>query len=126
VIDLSRVLFERAETTLKGARAIVVIDPDGAAARAYYCAFHAVSALFARDGRTFVKHKAVETAVHRDLVLTGLWPRERGADYSFLHRLRDAGDYGGEVHVSEKSAGEAVAAAERILEAVRAGFAAIG
>ena len=43
-----------------------------------------------------------------------------------LHRLRDAGDYGGEAHVSEKSAGEAIAAAERILEAVRAGFAASG
>jgi uncharacterized protein (UPF0332 family) len=102
VIDLSNALLERAETTLKGARVLVGIDPDGAASRAYYCAFNAVSALFAHQGRTFVKHKAVETAVHRDLVLAGVWPRELGADYSFLHRLRDAGDYGGEAHVSEK------------------------
>lgn len=118
--ELSEALFERAETSLKGARALLGIDHDGAASRAYYSAFNAVSALFAARGRTFVKHKAVETAVHRDLVLAGVWPRELGADYSFLHRLRDAGDYGGETHVSEESAGEAIAAAGRILDAVRA------
>lgn len=118
--ELAKALLERAETSLKGARALLGIDPDGSASRAYYSAFNAVSALFAERGRTFVKHKAVETAVHRDLVLAGIWPRDLGADYSFLHRLRDAGDYGGETHVSEESAAAAITAADRILDAVRA------
>jgi uncharacterized protein (UPF0332 family) len=41
---------------------------DSAASRAYYAAFHAASALFALEGRTFTKHSALEAAVHRDLV----------------------------------------------------------
>ena len=120
--ELSKALLERSEASLKGASALVTIDPDGAASRAYYCAFNAASAFFAERGNTFIKHKAVETAVHRDLVLAGVWTRELGADYSFLHRLRKAGDYGGQMHVSEKSASEAVEAAERILTAVRKSF----
>ena len=55
----------------------------------------------------------------RDIVLGGVWPRELGKDYSFLHRLRKAGDYGGEAHVSEESAKKATEAADRILAAVR-------
>ena len=117
--ELSEALFERAEVSLRGASALVPIDPDGAASRAYYSSFSAVSALFAKRGVTFVTHKAVEAAVHRDLVRTGIWSKPLGADYSFLHRLRKAGDYGGQMHVSEKSAEEAVEAARRILEAVR-------
>ncbi len=110
--DLAQALFERAETTLLGARALVPIDTDGAA-------FHAVSAFFAERGSTFVKHSALEAAVHRDLVLTGIWPKQLGADYSYLARLRKAGDYGGQMRVSEESAAQAANAAERIVAAVR-------
>ncbi len=117
--ELSKALLERAESALKGAHALIPIDPDGAASRAYYCAFNAVSALFVEQERTFIKHKAVETAVHRDLVLAGVWPRELGRAYSFLHRLRKAGDYGGEARVSEESAREATRVAEKIVAAVR-------
>lgn len=46
-------------------------DYDGAASRAYYAAFHAFSALFASEDRTFVKHSQLEAAVHRDLVREG-------------------------------------------------------
>lgn len=116
---LTRALWRRAEAALDGARLLVSVDPDGSASRAYYAAFNAVSAFFARRETTFVKHKAVETAVHRDLVLTGIWPKALGADYSFLHRLRNSGDYGGESHVSKENAESAVAAATRILDAVR-------
>ena len=56
---------------------------DGAASRAYYAAFHAVTALFALEGRTYTKHSAVEAAVHRDLVKVGRWPSEIGRDFSF-------------------------------------------
>jgi uncharacterized protein (UPF0332 family) len=116
---LARALWERAEAALEGARILVSIDPDGSASRAYYAAFNAVSAFFAKRDVTFVKHKAVETAVHRDLVLAGLWPKTLGADYSFLHRLRNSGDYGGESNVSQTNAEMAVAAAERILDGLR-------
>jgi uncharacterized protein (UPF0332 family) len=61
-------LWERARRALATARRDLPADPDAAASRAYYAAFYAVSALFAAEGKSFRKHSAVETAVHRDLV----------------------------------------------------------
>jgi uncharacterized protein (UPF0332 family) len=93
-------------------------DPDSSASRFYYSAFYAVSALFAIDGKTFKKHSAVETAVHRDLVKTGRWTAKLGDDYSFLRGAREMGDYGGTLHVLEEEIESALQAAVRILEAV--------
>jgi uncharacterized protein (UPF0332 family) len=120
VSDVARELWARASASLAGAEALIAVDPDGAASRAYYAAFHAVSALFILRGRSFTSHKAIEAAVHRDLVLAGEWAKERGADYSFLGRLRRTGDYGGHAHVSTDDARSATEAAKRILGATRA------
>ena len=110
--------WQRALQALGTSKNLVTMDADAAASRAYYVAFYAVSALFAFQGRTFTKHSALEAAVHRDLVKTGKWPVDRGKDYSYLIRLRSTGDYGGGIHVSQDEAIEAVAIAERILQAV--------
>ena len=110
--------WNRALKTLQSAKVLLPLDPDSFASRAYYAAFYAVSALFALQGRTFSKHSALESAVHRDLVRPGHWPKELGADYSYLLRLRAKGDYGGLEHVSESEAIEANQMAERILRAV--------
>jgi uncharacterized protein (UPF0332 family) len=85
----------------------------------YYAAFHAVSALFALQGKTFTKHRALEAAVHRDLVRTQMWAVDLGAAFSWLVRLRRTGDYGGSMHVSLDEAQEAVDKARQILRAVR-------
>ena len=42
-----------------------------------------------------------------------------GKDYDFLLELRETGDYGGPLHVSQEDAAEAVVCAKRILDAVR-------
>jgi hypothetical protein len=112
-------LWQRAETSLKAACALLPVDPDSAASRAYYAAFHGVSALFCAEGKTFSKHTAVLAAVHRDLVNAGRWTKELGADYSSLQILRQIGDYGGGSHVEERDAVAAVEAAARIIDAVR-------
>lgn len=88
-------LWRRALEALILARHDLPISADGAAARAYYAAFHAVSALLALDGKTYSKHATVEAAVHRDLVKNGAWPEELGRYYSDLVELRSTGDYGG-------------------------------
>jgi uncharacterized protein (UPF0332 family) len=111
--------WSRALRALRTAQALVGEDPDAAASRAYYAAFHAVSALLALQGQSFRKHTAVERAVHRDLVKTGRWPPEVGAAFSWLANLRYTGDYGGETHVQTSEALEAVEKATLILEAVR-------
>ncbi len=109
----------RATLTLQTALKIVESDPDSAASRAYYAAFHAVTALFAVRGHTFKKHSALRAAVPRDLVNTQEWPEELGVAYDYLMDLRDTGDYGGPLHVSAEDARDAVEKARSIIEAVR-------
>jgi len=111
--------WSRAERALRTAQALVAEDPDAAASRAYYAAFHAVSALLAFEGQSYRKHSAVERAVHRDLVKTGRWTPEVGAAFSWLANLRYTGDYGGEAHVQISEAREAVEKAAMVLQSVR-------
>ena len=110
--------WDRAKKALAVSRAIVPIDADAAASRAYYAAFYAVSAHFALDGRTFTKHTAVEAAVHRDLVRAGTWHSDLGQEYSRLVRLRRTGDYGVGQHVPPEQAEQAVQLAGSILRAI--------
>jgi len=112
-------LWGRAQRSLAVAESALEEDPDSSASRAYFAAFHAVSALFASQGRDFSKHSALEAAVHRDLVKTGVWDKTLGADFSWLATVRSTGDYGGTAHVSVEDAREAVSRARKILDAVR-------
>lgn len=59
--------WQRAQRTLVSAKQLAESDPDSAASRAYYAAFHALTAFFALRGRTFSKHAAIRAALHRDL-----------------------------------------------------------
>lgn len=111
-------LWARAQTALKTAKRDLKDDPDAAANRAYYAAFHAVNALFAVQGKSFSKHSAVEAAVHRDLVNQGFWPKDLGAAYAGLVDTRNTGDYGGGIHVSTEEAADAIRTAEAVLKAV--------
>jgi hypothetical protein len=96
----------------------LAISPNGAANRAYYAAFYAVSAILSLEGVEYKKHKAVETAVHRDFVNTGKWNAELGRKYSDLFSLRLVGDYGNIERVSPEDAESAINDAVSILEAV--------
>ena len=65
-------LWRAAVKAIAVAEKILPVDPNSAVSRAYYAAFYAVSARFARDGKLFSRHSAVEAAVHRDLVKPGI------------------------------------------------------
>lgn len=94
-------------------------DQDGCASRAYYAAFHGVTAYFLLDGREFGKHSAVEAAVHRELVHSGHVPAEFGAAFTRLSRLRMAGDYGLKDRVRLEDAEESILRARNLLEELR-------
>lgn len=119
-VDLARTEWDRACDAIRDAQLLVSNGGfDSAASRAYYAIFHAVTALFALESRTFTKHSALEAAVHRDLVKAGRWSADLGRDFSFCLDLRSVSDYGTEVRVDAKQAAEAIEAARRILLAVR-------
>ena len=117
--EFAAVEWHRARTTLASAQKLAETDANSAASRAYYAAFHAVTALFALRGRSFSKHSAVRAAVHRELVRGGTWPPELGKAYDALMELRATGDYGGLQQVAPDGAMDAVAMARHVLEAVR-------
>jgi len=114
--------WQRAVTTLETAKRIADDDPDSAASRSFYAAFHAVTALFAAEGKDFKKHSAFRAAVHRDLVNTGRWPSDLGVAYDFLMEMRETGDYGGLARVTAEDAKSAIDFAQRILDVVAPGF----
>ena len=70
--DYQRTEWDRAVDALRESRLLLANSGlDGVVSRAYYAVFHAVTALFALEGRAFTKHSALEAAVHRDLVKAG-------------------------------------------------------
>jgi len=117
VKEFARSEWQRAQRTIKTAAALIGSDPESATSRAYYAAFHALTALFALRGQSFNKHAALRSALHKDLINSGEWPIELGKDYDFLTNLREMSDYGDVARVSEQDAGRAVEAARRIIAA---------
>jgi uncharacterized protein (UPF0332 family) len=118
VNEFSATEWQRAHRSLASACQLVDSDPDSAASRAYYAAFHAACALFAFRGQTYSKHSALRAAVHRELVHSGLWKPELGRDYDYLMDLRETGDYGGLLRVTPDAVRTAIAKAGGILQAV--------
>ena len=111
--------WEYAREDLSVARHDLAMSPRNAATRAYYAAFHAVSALFAIEGRTFTRHSAIERAVHRDLVKSGRWSADLGINYSNLFKLRQTSDYDVSQSVTPDTAQAAIEAAAAILQAAQ-------
>ena len=111
--------WQRALRTLASARQLVNTDPDSAASRAYYAAFHSLTALFALRGQTFSKHAAIRAALHRELIRPGQWATELGRAYDFLMDMRETGDYGGLIQVSQDDAKLSLDKARAIIEEVK-------
>jgi uncharacterized protein (UPF0332 family) len=117
VKEFARSQWQRAQRSIKTAATLIESDPESATSRAYYAAFHALTALFALRGQSFNKHAALRGALHKDLIKSGEWPIELGKDYDFLTDLREMSDYGDVARVSERDARRGVEAAQRIIAA---------
>ena len=91
---------------------------DFAASRAYYAAFYGATAVLLNEGLDFSKHSGVIASIHQRFVKTEKLSKEQGKDLNWLFEIRNVGDYGGTVHVSEPQAKQAIQAAESFLTAV--------
>jgi uncharacterized protein (UPF0332 family) len=113
-------LWQRAQEALRATNILLAAGfPDFAAARAYYAAFYAASALLLAEGKTFRSHRGVVALIHRDYVRSGRLSVSVGRILSTLADLRSVGDYGGAAHISHAEANIALIEAQRFLEAVR-------
>jgi uncharacterized protein (UPF0332 family) len=113
-------LWQRAQEALRATQTLIASGfPDFAAARAYYAAFYAASALLLTEGKPLRSHRGVVALIHRDYVRPGRLPVDMGRILSTLSDLRSVGDYGGAAHVSHADASVALTEAHQFLEAVR-------
>jgi len=92
---------------------------DVSASRAYYAAFYAASALLLNEGLDTSKHSGVIALVHQHFVKNGKLNREQGRNLNWLFELRNVGDYGVSLHVTQDDASRAVNIAKDFFEAVQ-------
>jgi uncharacterized protein (UPF0332 family) len=125
VRDELKAVLAIAEEKLRAAQLLIAGKAWGdASSRAYYAAFHAVSAALLSRGETYSSHAQVLGAfnrrfVHRRFVHPGLFPKAFTAILTRLFEDRQIGDYDILPGVTEAEARQDVADAQRIIEAVR-------
>ena len=108
--------LERAENSIQAAKELAASGfYDFAASRAYYAAFYAATAALLDEGLEFSKHSGVIASVHQRLVKTDKLDRQQGKDLNWLFELRNVGDYGVTVHVSQQDTERAIQVAEGFL-----------
>lgn len=112
--------LERAEKSIQAAKELAASGfYDFAASRAYYAAFYAATAVLLDEGLEFSKHSAVIASIHQRLVKTGKLDKEKGKELNWLFELRNVGDYGVTIHVSQQDAERAVQVAENFLRVIK-------
>lgn len=112
--------LERAQMSIEAAKELTASGfYDFAASRAYYAAFYAATAGLLYEELEFSKHSGVIASVHQRLVKTGKLDKEQGKDLNWLFELRNVGDYGVTVHVSQQDAERAIRVAENFLSVIK-------
>lgn len=85
-----------------------------AASRAYYAAFHALSALYPAYGNTFSSHAQLIGRFNKDFVRTGYFQPEFTRIMARLFEDRQSGDYDVVSHLTEYEAGRTWLTQERL------------
>lgn len=112
--------LDRAEQSIQAAKELAASGfYDFAASRVYYAAFYAATAALLDEGLEFSKHSGVIASIHQRLVKTGKLDKEQGKELNWLFELRNVGDYGVTVHVSQQDAERAIRVAENFLRVIK-------
>jgi len=67
----------------------------------------------------FSRHSGVIASIHQRLVKTGKLDMEQGKELNWLFELRNVGDYGVTIHVSQQDAERAIRVAENFLRVIK-------
>ncbi|MFB0552999.1 MAG: HEPN domain-containing protein [Phycisphaerae bacterium] len=112
--------LERAEKSIQAAKELATSGfYDFAASRSYYAAFYAATAALLDEGLEFSKHSGVIASIHQRLVKTGKLDKEQGKELNWLFELRNVGDYGVTIHVSQQDTEKAIRVAENFLRIIK-------
>lgn len=113
-------LMAAAEAKLRAAEVLLAEGlPDDAASRAYYAAFHAVSALHLANGNAFSSHAQLIGRFNKDFVRTGRMSAVFARILTRLFQDRQLGDYGAPASISYGQAQQDIDDARQLIAAVR-------
>ena len=93
---------------------------DDAVSRAYYAAFHHVTALLVTEGVEARTHGGAHDLLYLHFVRPGRFPAHEAKRFSGLQKFREQADYARSVRFDEAGAREEVASADAICGAARA------
>jgi uncharacterized protein (UPF0332 family) len=89
-----RAMLKKAQQKPAAARKDIEFGFFGeASSRAYYAAFHAVSAVLARNGLAFSSHAQTLAAFNREFVKTGVLPSDTFRKFQRVFEDRQVADY---------------------------------
>ncbi|MDI6740852.1 MAG: HEPN domain-containing protein [Candidatus Edwardsbacteria bacterium] len=89
-----RAVLDTAAEKLRSAELLLAAGHwSDAVSRAYYCAYHAISAVLLTKGLAFSSHGQAIGAFNREFVKSGLFPADFGRKLVKMQSDREAGDY---------------------------------
>lgn len=91
----------------------------GANNRAYYCIFHAITAVLTLEGVGFKHHKDTLGYFNRNYIHTGIFPKELGRNIVKAEEIRHASDYDVFYSATEETATQQIETAEQLLRLVK-------
>jgi uncharacterized protein (UPF0332 family) len=117
----SAALLAAAQSKIEAAEILHASGMEGdAASRAYYAAFHAVSALHLQAGNSFSSHAQVIGRFNKDFVRTGLFDPVFTRTLTRLFEDRQQGDYDATAAMTPAQAAKDIADARALIDAIRA------
>ena len=119
--NMANYRIETAKRDLKSA-AILMREEEyrGANNRAYYAIYHAVSAVFALDGKSYKRHKDTLANFNKDYIKTEIFPKNFVRKIAQAEEIRHAGDYDDFYIATKEKAEEQIMAAKEMIEQIEA------
>ena len=118
--EMLRGIMAKAEQKLSRAeRDLADGFPDDAVSRAYYAAYHGITAVLATKGLSFSSHRQAIGAFNREFIKTGMFPPDSSRQLRSLFEDRQIGDYEWSRKVDGQTADDDVAAAKTLVAACR-------
>ena len=118
--SIESVLMEKASAALDQATLLLGAGHfDGAADRAYYAMFHAVSALLRHHGMTFASHRGLHSAFGKEFAKTDRIDPKYHRMLLNAFDLRQTADYGAEADIDPATANRVCEEAADFVDMVR-------
>ncbi len=120
LFDNAKLYFAKAESKLESAKLNLSHEQyDDAVSRAYYSAFHSISALLFLKELEFSSHSQTLGSFNKEFIKTEVFPRKFGKWIYKLFEFRETGDYAIISNITRKDAIESIEHAEEILKTIQ-------